>query len=295
MNKYVTTISKGDSLFAMPIRQTTKNFQQSALSFACVSHNSKSVLGSFAREKFKMNFAFLLLSFAVANLFKATVDGALMINETVFCSRIEPRNTARVCAVAMYSTPYLEQLDNGTEVWLGGYKNTYTIVKGLKEGDVYDVYAPDPMNDAGIIINVAFGDADICTVSVADSMYSEETVCNKCKYCGKDSYKADCSNVKNGRNMTSCVKVAKDVVADAIFFPLNTSALPKAPRRPPVPAPIKPPTKAPIKSPTKAPQTRRTMSPTRAPRKMSPVRSPRATSPARSPVTRPRAAPVPTP
>ena len=84
-------------------------------------------------EKFKMKFAILLFSFAVANLFKATVDGALMIYDNVYCSRIAPNETTTVCAVAQYLTPYPESFENGTIVWVGEYRSIYTIVKGLKD------------------------------------------------------------------------------------------------------------------------------------------------------------------
>jgi hypothetical protein len=111
--------------------------------------NHKAFLVPFL-ETFKIKFTFLLFSFAVANLFKATVDGALMIYDNVYCSRIAPNETATVCAVAQYLTPYPESFENGTVVWVGEYRSIYTIVKGLKEDDVYDAWVPGTVNDAGI-------------------------------------------------------------------------------------------------------------------------------------------------
>ena len=327
MNKYVTIIAKGDGLFAMPDPANDDKLPTTLFPSRMILIIQKVFLVPLL-EKFKMKFTFLLFSFAVANLFKATVDGALMIYDNVYCSRIAPNETATVCAVAQYLTPYPESFENGTIVWVGEYRSIYTIVKGLKEGDVYDAWVPGTVNDAGILIEVALGDADSenCTVKVSESYYSEETLCNKCEYCGEGSYKADCSNIKNGRNMTSCVKLTKDArPKDVIFFPFNASAVPKVispvrapvrtPRRSPVRAPLSPrtmsptraprtmsPTRAPrTKSPTRAPRTMsptrapRTMSPTRAPRTMSPTRAPRTKSPARAPVTKPRTASVPTP
>ena len=141
MNKYVTIIAKGDGLFAMPDPANDDKLPTTLFPSRMILIIQKVFLVPLL-EKFKMKFTFLLFSFAVANLFKATVDGALMIYDNVYCSRIAPNETATVCAVAQYLTPYPESFENGTIVWVGEYRSIYTIVKGLKEGDVYDAWVP---------------------------------------------------------------------------------------------------------------------------------------------------------
>ena len=246
------------------------------------------------QEKSNMKITPFFFSFAVTNLLQATVDGAASFDSTVFCSRIVPNATAEVCAVAEYTSPSPATFPNGTTVYLGGYSSTYTIVKGLKEGDMFD---GSSANNAGILITVARDDSDICTVSVA--LNDVNTVCNKCEYCGEDSYKADCSNVKNGRKMFKCLELGDDDV----FFPLNASAVPKVtspvrapvagPRRVPVKTPVAGPRRVPVKTPVAGPRRVPVKNPVAGPRRV-PVKTPVA-GPRRVPVTRPRTAPVPTP
>jgi hypothetical protein len=214
-----------------------------------------------------MNY-FYLLSIAWPILLAANVDGAASFDPTVFCSRIVP--FGKVCATAMYTSPSPAMLENGTTFYIGGYSTTYTIVKGLDEGEMFD---GNPIYDAGITIDVIRDDSDACTISVM--LNGNTTKCTRCKYCGDESYKADCSNVKYGRMMNTCESAEEEDV----FFPLTAMALPKM--NPPVPAPLK-----------GAPTTRPQRPPVVDSRQPPVVRAPINRAPRRPPVAAPRRAPV---
>ena len=229
-----------------------------------------------------MKFTHLFLSIVWTNLLTVNVDGAASFNPIVSCSRIAP--FVKVCATASYTSPSPAALANGTTVYLGGYSSTYTIVKDLMEGEMF---TGSHENDAGITIDVVRDDSDVCTVSVTlDGGKAIE--CNSCKYCGDESYKADCSNIKNGRMLTMC-ESAED---DDVFFPLTALALPK----------VNAPVRAPVRSPRRAPVAESRRPPVRAPRRAPvaeprrpPVQAPRrapVAGPRRSPVREPRRAPV---
>ena len=246
-----------------------------------------------------MKSTFLFLFFASINLLPGGVDGAASFDPTVFCSRIA--SSFRVCASASYTSPSPATLENGVTIYVGGYSSSYTIVKGLMEGEMND---GNSENDAGITIDVVRDDSDNCTVSVALNA-SSAIMCNSCKYCGDESFKADCSNVKNGRKMNMCESAEEDDV----FFPLTALALLKinnttvrapvtAPRRPPVAeprrAPVNQPRRAPVAEPRKAPVRAPITEIVREPRR-APVAQPRrapVAQPRRAPVAQPRRAPV---
>lgn len=229
----------------------------------------------------------LFLSYVATSLLIAMVDGAASINPTVFCSRIEPYSRMgpnfKVCATASFTSPSPAALANGTTIYAGGYSTTYSIVKGLSEGEMF---MGSPENDAGIVIGVVRDDSNVCVVSV--TMNGNTTACKKCRYCGDESFRADCSNIKYGRMMNTC-ESAED---DDVFFPLMAVALPKvitpkAPRRAPVTEPrVVEPRRAPVKLPRRTPIRAPVMGPRRAP-----IRAPRRPS-IRAPVNVPRKTPV---
>lgn len=219
----------------------------------------------------------LFLSFVATSLLTAKVDGAASMNPTVFCSRVEPNSLMgpkfKVCATASFTSPSPAMLENGTTIYVGGYSTTYKIVKGLSEGEMF---MGGPENDAGIEIGVLRDDSNVCVVSV--TMNGNTTACKKCRYCGDESFRADCSNLKYGRMMNTC-ESAED---DDVFFPLMAIALPKV-----VTPIVMEPRRAPVKAPRRAPITEpRVVEPRRAP-----VKLPRR-APIRAPVMEPRRAPI---
>jgi hypothetical protein len=227
--------------------------------------------------------------FVVAKIFLclaviARVNGAASFDPFVFCADVVPVNidSFYVCAGGSYTSPSPAMYPNGTVVYTGGYSATYTIVKGLREGVAYLDF---PDAEVGIKIVVGRDDFDECKVSV--TLKDEDAItCKSCSYCGKLRYKADCTNVKNGRKLTTCEKADEDV----IFFPLFENAISavKAPVRAPVKfLPVQPaPRRAPARAPVRAPL----VAPVRAPVKLpAPVRAP-LVSPVRAPV---KAQPVP--
>jgi hypothetical protein len=248
-----------------------------------------------------MHLTTAFLSFVATSLLIAKVDGAASINPTVFCSHIGPDSSVgakfEVCATASFTSPSPATLGNGTTIYVGGYSSSYTIVKGLSEGEMF---FGGSENKAGIVIDVVRDDSNVCVVSL--SMKGNKTVCSKCRYCGDESFRADCSNVKYGRMMNMCESAGDDDV----FFPLMATALPnviiplvKEPRRAPVNVPRRVPVtkprenetvRAPVNVPRRAPVTEPRRAPIRAPI-MEPRRAP-VTAPRRAPIRTPRRSPV---
>jgi hypothetical protein len=146
------------------------------------------------------------------------VYAALAVDNVVFCSDIVPVDSPsfEVCATATYATPSPAAFSNGTVVYLGGYYSTYTITQGLNAGDET---TGSPSEYSGIDVTVFRDDNDTCEISV--SVDGETTKCTSCKFCGSDSYSADCTNLKNGRSFDICESTAPDF----IFFPLTAAAL----------------------------------------------------------------------
>jgi hypothetical protein len=157
------------------------------------------------------------------NVFTTDVEGAAYQNNVVFCSDIVPSdesNSFEVCATAYYFTPSPFALENGTTGYAGGYTNGYTIVQGIEDGEEE---TGNTEENTGIQITVSRDDLNVCTVSVIVKEGGADTKCTSCSYCGNDAYKANCTNIQNGRMLDICESAGEDVV----FFPLTIDALGK--------------------------------------------------------------------
>jgi hypothetical protein len=235
---------------------------------------------------------FIALSLALV-LSPLAVEASVAISTIVECSTIADSTngtTFDACATWFAEGPSPAMFPNGSVVLLGQFRNEYSIVLGLKEGaDTFSL--SDEEREAafgnGIIVTVQReSDGNKCEVST--KVKGDLNVCNSCSFCGEVAYSADCTNLKNGRNVTCEATGTGDV-----FFPYTSLALttpstkaplaviisapvaaPKAkvptPKlRPPVSAPkvVSPPVKAPrkVRAPTKAP--RKVRAPTKAPRR----------------------------
>jgi hypothetical protein len=176
------------------------------------------------------------------------------ISKLVECSTIStaPKVAFEACATWYLSGPSTAEID-GVAIEIGGYKNEYTIVTGLKEGADTTVLSAAAAKKAfgnGIVVVVERDDDDKCKVTV--NLKGKPTVCSSCTFCGNDRYTADCSALKNGRKVT-CESTGEGEV----FFPLSKSALEQSFMKAPVRAPIKAPAKlvrAPVKAPASAPK-----------------------------------------
>jgi hypothetical protein len=176
------------------------------------------------------------------------------ISKLVECSTIStaPNVSFKACATWDLSGPSTAEID-GVAIEIGGYKNEYTIVTGLKEGANTGALSEAALKKAfgnGIVVVVERDDDDKCKVTV--NLKGKPTVCSSCTFCGNDRYTADCSALKNGRKVT-CESTGEGEV----LFPLGKSALEHSFMKAPVRAPVKAPTKlvrAPVKSPAAAPK-----------------------------------------
>jgi hypothetical protein len=162
-----------------------------------------------------------LLSISTINVSTLLVDSAAAQNNIVFCSDIVPSDESssfEVCSTGYYLTPSPFAFENGTTGYSGGYTNGYTIVKGVKEGQES---TGNPDESTGIEITVSRDDFDVCTVSVVLTEGGNDAKCTSCSYCGNDSYKANCTNIENGR----LIDVCESAGADIVFFPLSANTL----------------------------------------------------------------------
>lgn len=181
--------------------------------------------------KFSINY--IALVFGIFQVIIPKAHSAIFLDNTVKCSDIvgttsDGTTSFEVCAYGTYSSPSPVQDENGTITYIGGYTNTYTIVKPdiLMEGDEYMGTEDEK---AGIEIIISRDDNEVCTGITVTLTYPEETTssisitpCNSCTYCGNDTYSYDCTNLVYGR-MTRICELA---TSDSILFPLTSDAFP---------------------------------------------------------------------
>lgn len=187
-------------------------------------HIAKGRKSKFLFSYFLATMAIFAQSLVVLTIFSLqcmpirNVNAAAAIDNVVFCSDIVPADSPsfEVCATASYATPSPAVMQNGTVIYIGGYYYTYSITQGLEEGDET---TGSPSDYSGIEVNVFRDDDDTCEVSV--TVDGETTQCSSCKYCGSDSFSANCTNLENGR----AVEVCESTVPDFVFFPLTADAL----------------------------------------------------------------------
>jgi hypothetical protein len=218
------------------------------------------------------------LCFAVVNLFAGCVNSAASFNPFVFCSDVVPTNgtSFKVCATAKFTSPSpMMMFPNETITYRGGYSAGYTIVKGLKEGDDG---TGNPQALTGIAIDVTRDDDNDCKISVT-LKDGKKVYCKSCNYCGNESDKADCTNLKDGRSFNICEMAGPN--EGNVFFPLFRKAL--SAMTPLVQAPVRVPLNAPLKTPRQAPA--RGKSPVLAPMKAR-VNAPVLKTPVKAPVAK---------
>jgi hypothetical protein len=180
------------------------------------------------------------------------------ISKLVECSTFSTASNVsfKACATWYLSGPSTATID-GVDIEIGGYKNEYTIVTGLKEGADTTALSEAAAKKAfgnGIVVVVERDDDDKCKVTF--NVKGKPAVCSSCTFCGNDRYTADCSALKNGRKVT-----CESTGDGKVFFPLSKSALEQSFMKAPVRAPVKAPTKlvapkvcAPVKAPAAAPK-----------------------------------------
>jgi hypothetical protein len=225
-----------------------------------VDSNQQPELAIFARSITISQLAITgqVMKFLAAIVFLLSPSAVLAyeaISKLVECSTIStaPNVTLKACATWYLSGPSTATID-GVAIEIGGYKNEYTIVTGLKEGIDTSALSEAAAKKAfsnGIVVLVERDDDDKCKVTV--NVKGKSTVCSSCTFCGNDRYTADCQALKNGRKVT-CESTGEGQV----FFPLSKSALVqsfmKSPIRAPVNAPTKVAVRAPVKTPASAPK-----------------------------------------
>jgi hypothetical protein len=207
-----------------------------------------------------------LVLFAGFTLFPSAVDAAVSRSSIVECSSIsEGTASFDACATWYEETPAPTTI-SGNTVWVGDFKNEYTIVQGMKEGADTNSLTDSAKKDvfsSGIMVSVKRDAFFECWVTV--EVKGKSTMCSSCYYCGEETYSADCTNVKDGRS-TTC----ESTDTGAVFFPLTSAALKatKAPAGKPVSTPVA----APVR---KVVPTQKPIAPVPAPKPLpKPVRAP---------------------
>jgi hypothetical protein len=163
----------------------------------------------------------LVLSFGIAILLPSAIDAGATNSTIVECSSIVENGTFfDACATWSQETPTLATI-SGHKVWVGNYKNEYTIVQGLKEGaDTFSLNETLKKEAfrSGITVTVERDAFFECWVTV--NMKGKLTMCSNCVYCGEDTISADCTNLKGGRSVT-----CESTGTGAVFFPFTSAAL----------------------------------------------------------------------
>lgn len=164
--------------------------------------------------------ALVCLCFTI--LSATNVESNSDFSTTVICSPIPPAKRFEVCAIAYYTEPLATTINNGrTEYDTGAYSYNYHIVQNLLKGQVV---TGRPSQSTGVQVSVVRAENNECTVSVFHEGGWNWDFCSSCTYCGTDSFKADCSNLPNGRKIDVCESARREVV----FFPFTEAALPDA-------------------------------------------------------------------
>jgi hypothetical protein len=183
-----------------------------------------------------------LAALLILSWFPAAIHAAASLSNIVECSKIKKvtNSTFTVCATAYYETPSPAMI-NDTTVYIGGFTDEYTILKGVRKGTDLGDLSEEELKWASVldtVINVRREDNNRCRVTV--TVKGNATQCTSCQFCGGLKYSANCLNVKNGRNVT-----CESTGTGRVYFPLTESALrmAKAPsvKRPPVANPVSTP------------------------------------------------------
>jgi hypothetical protein len=187
----------------------------------------------------------------IISWFPAAIHAAASLSNIVECSKIKKVNnsTFTVCATAYYETPSPAMI-NDTTIYIGGYTDEYTILKGVRKGTDLGDLSVEELKWASVldtVIKVHREDNNRCRVTV--TVKGNSTQCNACQFCGGTKYSANCLNVNNGRNV-----VCESTGTGKVYFLLTESALrmAKAPtlKPPPVAKPVTAPTAPKAKTPT---------------------------------------------
>jgi hypothetical protein len=163
---------------------------------------------------------FIAVSLLQLALFPEGSQGFVTISDGLICETITAKNATsfEVCAISYSEGPSPAVDDNETLTYIGNYIHDFLVYESFEGAAGTAQLQVDVEHHAGYNVRVERnGTTDECLVVAVN-----KRVCKSCTFCksnnGGDTYSADCTNLRFGRNV-SCES------ATNVFFPLTAEAL----------------------------------------------------------------------